>query len=308
MLKHQCKVMGGPAQVFLGHKNPKLSYATLQKVLDELQRIERKFSFYIDSSLVSLINKSAGTKRTVAIDDEFASLLHFADTLYSESDGVFDPTAGILKDVWKLDRTSLPDDGELTEILRCVGWKKFNWSSHSAQLSVRGMKIDLGGIVKEYAVDSASKILRDSKIGSALVDLAGDISLIGSRPDGSPWEVSVRHPRLSKKAVTVLRLSDISIATSGDYERALIVNGKRYSHLINPKTGWPIDGLISCTVISEQCLIAGGSASTALLKKTSEGIEWLEDIGLPYLAIDPSLKVYSNLQNSFLEKNVDNNY
>ncbi len=299
--------MGGPAQVLLEHKNPKLSYATLQKILDELQRIERKFSFYINSSLVSLINKSAGTKRAVTIDDEFASLLHFADTLYSESDGVFDPTAGILKDIWKHDRTSLPDDSELAEKLRYVGWEKLNWSSHSAQLSLKGMKIDLGGIVKEYAVDFAAKILRDSKIGSALIDLAGDISLIGSRPDGSPWAVSVRHPRISQKSVTVLSLSDISIATSGDYERALIVNGKRYSHLINPKTGWPIDGLISCTVISEQCLIAGGSASTALLKKTNESIEWIEDIGLPYLAIDPSLEVYSNLQNSFLEKNIDNN-
>ena len=298
--------MGGPAQLFLEYKNPKLSHATLRRILDELQRIERKFSFYLDSSLVSLINKSAGTNRTITIDDEFASLLRFADTLYGESNGAFDPTAGILKDVWNLDRPSLPEDGEVTEKLRCVGWRKLDWSSHSARLSLRGMKIDLGGIVKEYAVDFAAKILRDSKISSALVDLAGDISLIGGKPDGSPWEISVRHPRLSQKSVTMLRLSDISIATSGDYERAIIMNGKRYSHLINPKTGWPVNGLVSCSVISEQCLIAGGSASTALLKEASDGIDWLEDIGLPYLAIDPSLEVYSNLQNSFREKNIDN--
>ena len=299
MLQHQFKAMGGPARLLVEHRDSKVENIALRRVLDELLRIERKFSFYINSSLVSSINNSAGTKRMIKIDDEFASLLHFADTLYKESDGAFDPTAGILKDVWKLDKQSLPDNDELLEKLGYVGWTKFDWSSHSARLSVKGMKIDLGGIVKEYAVDFATKILRDLNIRSGLVDLAGDIGLIGDKPDGTPWEISVRHPRISGKSVSMLRLSDVCVATSGDYERALIINGKRYSHLINPKTGWPIDGLASCTVVSEQCLLAGGTATTASLKENREIMEWLENIGLPYLAIDTSLQVHSNLDDAF---------
>ena len=284
MLQHQFKAMGGPARLLVEHRDSKVEKIALRRILDELLRIERKFSFYINSSLVSSINNSAGTKKMIEIDDEFASLLHFADTLYKESDGAFDPTAGILKDVWKLDKLSLPDNDEILEKLSCVGWTKFDWSSHSARLSVKGMKIDLGGIVKEYAVDFATKILRDLNIKSALVDLAGDIGVIGGKPG---------------KSVSILRLSDICVATSGDYERALIINGKRYSHLINPKTGQPIDGLASCTVVSEQCLLAGGTATTASLKEKHEIMEWLENIGLPYLAIDTSLQVHSNLDDAF---------
>ena len=126
--------MGGPARLLVEHRDPKVINVAFCRVLDELQRIERRFSFYIDSSLVSSINNSAGTRRMIKIDDEFASLLHFADTLYKESNGAFDPTAGILKDLWKLDRLSLPDNDELLEKLGCVGWTKFDWCSHTARL------------------------------------------------------------------------------------------------------------------------------------------------------------------------------
>jgi len=290
--------MGGPARLLLSNNCSKRLDTVLATILQELERIEEKFSFYKDSSLLSMINSTAGTGRSVAIDDEFSGLLHYADTLFRESNGAFDPTAGVLKDIWNFQQASLPNKKELSKVLKYVDWGKFKWSCGHASLPVRGMRIDLGGIIKEYAVDFAAKIIRDFKINSALVELAGDICVIGNKPNGFPWEISIRHPRKANQSAILLKLTDISIATSGDYERSFILNGKRYSHLLNPITGYPIGGLISTSVLSKQCLIAGGTATTALLKEDRQGLEWLEKIGLPYLAIDSTLKMCGNMNTS----------
>ncbi len=299
MLKHNFKAMGGPAQLYLEENDPKTVKNALIKILVELERIEEKYSYFIDSSLTAQINESAGTGRSVRIDEEYASLLQYADTLHNESNGAFDPTAGVLRKLWKFDQPKLPDPIALSRKLASVGWGKLEWTNKSARLPFRCMQIDLGGIVKEYAVDFATQIVRDFKIESALVDLSGDISAIGKKPNGLPWEISIRHPRRPDKSAAFLKLENVAVATSGDYERSFVLDGKRYSHLLNPKTGWPLDGLASCTVISKQCLIAGGTATTSLLKEKQESCQWLEDVGLPYLAVDTTMNTYSNMQDHF---------
>jgi thiamine biosynthesis lipoprotein len=147
------------------------------------------------------------------------------------------------------------------------------------------MQLDFGGYVKEYAADRVAALCRELGLCHGLVDLGGDLAVVGPHPDGSAWRVGIRHPRAAAGAIASLALASGGIATSGDYERCLLVDGRRYSHLLNPKTGWPVRGLASVTVAANHCLIAG-TASTVAMLKGRRGAAWLDRLGLPSLRVD----------------------
>jgi len=157
------------------------------------------------------------------------------------------------------------------------------------------MELDFGGCVKEYAADSAAAQLRRHGVTSALVDLAGDMVAVGSPADASGWPVGIRHPARKASAVARVLLPEGGLASSGDYERCLEVDGKRYGHILHPRTGWPAGGLVAVSVLAAQCLVAGSSATIAMLKPTAEALDWLENLGLPWLAIDADLNCHGSL-------------
>ena len=156
------------------------------------------------------------------------------------------------------------------------------------------MQLDFGGIGKEYAVDRAAAICQQHGLQQGLVDLGGDIKIIGPHADGRPWSVGIRHPRKPGELMASINVSRGGIASSGDYERCIILNGKRYSHVLNPKTGWPVRGLASITVVAEQCVIAG-SVSTISMLKEKQGKRWIKDLGLAYLWMDQRGKMGGTL-------------
>ena len=157
--------------------------------------------------------------------------------------------------------------------------------AHYSVFSEPGMQLDFGGIGKEYAVDRAATICIKQGIQHGLVDLGGDIKIIGPHADGRPWSVGIRHPRKSRQLMASINVSRGAIASSGDYEKCIILNGKRYSHILNPKTGWPVRGLASITVIAEQCVIAGSVTTISILKE-KQGKHWLKELGLAHLWMD----------------------
>jgi thiamine biosynthesis lipoprotein len=253
--------------------------------IKDVRRLEARYSRYKSDSFLSQINRVAAEGGTIKVDPETASLLDYAATCYEHSDGLFDITSGLLRRAWKFDQNKLPEQSLIDELLDKVGWHKVSWKQPALTFSVPGMEIDFGGVVKEYAVDRAAALCYAQGIKHGVINLGGDIRVIGPRADGSPWRVGIRHPRSEDALLDTLLLYEGALASSGDYERCIRVNDVRYGHVLNPKSGWPVRHLAAVSVVGDFCVVAG-SASTIAMLKEAQGIDWLQDLGLPYLWVD----------------------
>ncbi len=290
--EHRFVAMGGPCCFRVDSNDKSTTSAAITAAEAEVRRLESKYSRYLRDSLTSQINRCAGEESPVAIDDETAGLLNYAQTLWQESNGLFDLTSGVLRRAWDFKSRCLPQRREIDALLPLVGWQRVQRSETHVRLPVREMELDFGGCVKEYACDSAARILRIKGVGHALVDLAGDIAVVGGQASNEPWQVGIRHPAQNNNSIAHISLSSGGLASSGNYERFMEVDGHRYGHIINPKTGWPVRGLLSVSVVAEQCLVAGSSATIAMLMPPGDALDWLGELGLPWLAVDADLKTW----------------
>jgi len=248
----------------------------------EVERIEAKYSRYKPDSILSTINRLAGEGETVEVDEETAGLLDYSFACHRKSDGLFDITAGVLRRVWNFSAGNLPANESIQKLLPLIGINKVRWTRPHLRFTVPGMEIDLGGIGKEYAVDRLASLLESEGIAHGLIDLGGDFFVLGPHPNGQPWKIGLRDPHDTANIAGEVEVSRGALATSGDYERCLEFKGQRYGHILDPRTGWPVQGLSSVTVVAPQCMVAGAAATIAMLKG-HEGIAWLADIGLPHL-------------------------
>jgi FAD:protein FMN transferase len=279
------KAMGTPCDIQLFARNKGEAKRAADAAIADVQRLEALYSRYKTDSFLSEINRVAAIGGSISVDDETASLLDYAVTCYEQSDGLFDITSGILRSAWKFDQGKLPEQALIDGLLEKVGWHKVAWERPVLSFSVSGMEIDFGGVVKEYAVDRAASLCYGLGIRHGVINLGGDIKVIGPRDDGSPWRVGIRHPRSKDALLDTISLYKGALASSGDYERCIMVDGVRYGHVLNPKTGWPVRHLAAVSVIGDFCVVAG-SASTIAMLKEDQGTEWLQDLGLPHLWVD----------------------
>ena len=267
-------------------------FHTLQ---ERLQVIEQKYSRYRADSMTSQINAAAGSGRAVTIDKETFGLLHYAQALFEQSSGLFDITSGILRKAWNFHSGQLPHAQLLEQQLRLIGWATVDWNESSISLPEEGMEIDFGGFVKEYAADQLAGLMASLGVCHGIVNLGGDIVVIGPHPDGRPWVVGIQHPRQPGKAIVKVPLMSGAIATSGDYERFMMVDGVRYCHILNPQTGWPIQSRYAgISVLANQCLLAGSFSTIAMLKSELEP-QWLADAGVKFVMVDQQMAIQSNL-------------
>ena len=295
-LEHRFKAMGGLCRFRLDCPAGDDALQAIQRAEAEVRRLEAKFSRYLPDSLTSRINGAAGSA-PVAIDDETVRLLGFAQTLWQQSDGLFDLTSGILRRAWDFKSGQLPRQAEIDRLLPLIGWDRVAWDETSISLPRAGMEIDFGGCVKEYASDSAAAVLAGHGIERGLVDLSGDIAVVGPGSERQPWPIGVRHPATgASRAVATVCLARGGLASSGDYERCIRIDGQRYGHILSPVSGWPVQGLVAVSVIAEQCLVAGGSATIAMLQPEEEALAWLERLGLPWLAVDSRLHCHGDIE------------
>lgn len=287
--------MGGPCRLRIEAEDDEVGNAALQAAEQEVRRLEARYSRYLDDSLTSRINAAAGSGEPVAIDSETAGLLHYADIAWRESNGLFDLTSGVLRRAWDFRAGELPGAGIVEALLPLVGWDKVEWDSGSVRLPLAGMELDFGGCVKEYAADSAAMQLRRHGVRCALVDLAGDMVAIGAPAGTRGWPVGIRHPGDRDRALAGIAMPEGALASSGDYERCITIDGLRYGHILHPATGWPVRGLVAVSVLAPQCLVAGSSATIAMLKPAEEALSWLDRLGLPWLAVDAQLQVHGTI-------------
>ncbi len=259
-------------------------------VIDEISRIELKYSRYRAESIVSLINAAAGLD-FVECDDETLSLVHYADALYESSGGLFDITAGVLRKAWNFKNAVVPDPALLSPLLELIGWKSVERKGKAIRLPFVGMELDFGGFGKEYAADRAAAMAYEQGVKHGYVNMAGDIRVVGPKPDGSPWMIGIQHPRQKDLALASIPLHAGALATSGDYERYFDVGGKRYCHIINPQSGYPVTWWQSVTVVTPLAITAGSYSTIAMLKE-SDGLSFLDDSGVGYLVVDQLGKIY----------------
>ncbi len=288
--RYPFKAMGSLCELQLYAPAAATAEAAAATAQRELQRLESVYSRYRDASLVTRINRSAGSTEGIEVDAETAALLDYAQQAWRESGGLFDITSGVLRRVWDFKSGRLPAPAEIDAVLPRIGWDKLRWEKPRLWLPA-GMELDFGGYVKEYAADCAARACRAAGIAHGLVDLGGDIALVGPHPDGSPWQVGIRNPRDPDRAIARIPLATGAIASSGDYERFMEIGGQRYCHILNPKTGWPVQGLAGVSVVAEHCLIAGTATTVAMLKGAIEGPRWLAALGLRYFAVHPDGRI-----------------
>jgi thiamine biosynthesis lipoprotein len=258
--------------------------AAASAAIDEVLRIEAKYSRYRAESVVSRVNAAAGGE-PVAIDAETAALLAFADAAHRNSGGLFDPTSGVLRRAWDFRVARVPSQAELAPVLARIGWERVERGADSVRLADPGMELDFGGFGKEYAVDRAVAVLVAHGAGSAMVNLAGDLAITGAQPDGTPWRVGVMHPRREQAVIATLPVASGALATSGDYERFIEVEGVRHCHILDPRTGHSARGFQSVTAVAPSCLVAGSATTIAMLKGAGEGLRWLRELAIPHLCV-----------------------
>lgn len=277
--------MGSPCEMQLYAREKSKATHIAEQAIADVERMEQRYSRYRADSLLSAINQVAATGGTIRVDDETVSLLHYADACFQQSDGLFDITSGILRQAWDFNSNRLPDEKHIAQLLDRIGWHKVRRSG-SAITFKPGMELDLGGIVKEYAADRLATLCWNAGVHHGFVNLGGDIRIIGPHPDGSAWRIGIRHPREPGAASPcVIELHSGGVASSGDYERCITLDGVRYGHILNPKTGWPVEHMAAVTVIADFCVVAG-SASTIGMLKQQQGPAWLDTLGLRYFWMD----------------------
>jgi len=258
--------MASPCEVLVDTDDETEAARVGRAAQEEALRIEHKFSRYRSDNIVYAINHSAG--EPVEVDDELAALLNYAQTLYEASNGLFDITSGILRRVWKFDGSDrVPSQEAVREILPLVGWHKVTWNAPRFRLP-DGMEIDLGGIGKEYAVDRAAALIAAASAHSYLVNFGGDLFASGLRSGARPWSVGIDDPdQTGEAALYRVEISRTGLATSGDARRFLRWKGKRLGHILDPRTGWPVEhGPRSVTVAAPSCLEAGTLSTLAYLQ------------------------------------------
>jgi thiamine biosynthesis lipoprotein len=256
--------MASPCEVLCETDDLDFARSLAQYAASEARRIDEKFSRYKADSVVAKIHQSRG--RSITVDEETARLLDYGEMLWRVSEGRFDLTSGILRHAWQFEEaTHEPDPQRIPELMRYVGWQRLQWAKPVLTLPA-GMEVDFGGIGKEYAVDRVADWAAGESRDPVLVNFGGDLRCAGAAPSSGAWHVGIESLARPGQPVKRIELTSGAIATSGDARRAIVIDGKRYGHILDARTGWPAPGAPrSATVAAPTCSQAGSFSTLAML-------------------------------------------
>ena len=239
----------------------------MNRAFKMMKAIEERTSVYVDTSEIMHLVKASGT-RAVGVSSETLMLLKKSVEVSERTRGAFDITVGVIKSLWGFDteHPTVPDSSLVQSLLSKVNYKDIHFQGDGVFLRKRGMRVDLGGIAKGHIIDRGVDVLREAGIQSGIIEAGGDLRIFGKHPIREKWNIAIRHPRSNEGAFFgVLATEEISIATSGDYERYFYKDGKRYHHILDPQTGYPAEGCISVTVVAESALLADAYATAVFV-------------------------------------------
>ncbi|MFC3810897.1 FAD:protein FMN transferase [Lacihabitans lacunae] len=265
----------------------------------EISRIEKLLTTYTDDSQTAEINLNAGIK-PVVVDSEVFELIKRAQGISKLTDGAFDLSYGSLeKSLWNFDQsmTALPSDETAAEMVKLINYQNIvlDENFRSVFLKEKGMRIGFGGIGKGYAADKAKAILIENGVNSGIVNASGDLTTWGNQASGKPWTIALAHPDIKNKAFSSLDISNLAVATSGNYEKFVMINGKKYSHTINPKTGLPITGIKSVSVICTSAELADAMATPVTILGVKAGLGLINQMkGIACVIIDDTNTLHTS--------------
>lgn len=278
------KLMGNRFEFTVVSGNAEWAKSLIHEAIAEVQRIERLFTTFNEASQVNAINKNAGSQ-PVKVDREVIELIQRSLKISEITQGAFDITyGGIDKSLWNFDTTmtSLPDPQTAQAAVRLINYKNvlIDEKASTVFLKYKGMRIGFGGIGKGYAADRAKKLLQSKGVESGIVNAAGDLTTWGNRPDGQPWTIGIADPNQVRKALSTLQISNMAVATSGNYEKFAIIDGRKYSHTIDPTTGLPVSGIKSVTIICPSAELADAMATPVMVMGIRVGLDLINQLNM----------------------------
>lgn len=281
--------------------------ALLPAAFETIERYEAQLAWQRSDSELSQINQAAG-KQAVTVSDTTYQLVEQAKQLAAESDGAFDPTIGAVTKLWQIG-TENPRKPTVTEIataLPNVDYHKIQLDDKQRSVYLRepGMSLDLGGIAKGYITDQLVKQLKGAGVQQGVLDLGGNLYLLGERPTGGKWRAGIKSPFAAKKLVGQLTVKNQAVVTSGGYERYLKVAGKKYSHLLDPQTGYPVKSdLASVTIVAPHAMLGDALATAVFVKGSQAGLAYLKEqhpnVGAVLVTQDRQVLLTDNLKQQF---------
>ncbi len=298
--------MGNRFEISVVSTDEEEANTNIDKAIQEIRRIEKLFTTFSDDSQVNLVNRNAGLK-PVKVDREVFDLISRSIRISSITQGAFDITYGSVdKKLWNFDQkmTALPDAATAKKMVRLINYKNILLDEENCTVMLKnvGMRIGFGGIGKGYAAEKAKQLLKSLGVENGIVNAAGDLTTWGLQPDGNPWTIGIVDPNVADSIFSYLSVSDMAVATSGNYEKFVMIGGKKFSHTINPKTGLPVTGIKSVTIISPNAEIADAMATPVTIMGINAGLDMINQINnIEAIIIDDDNKIYTS-KKIFLKK------
>lgn len=295
--------MGNRFELTVVIHDEKSAQISIDKAIAEIKRIENLLTTFSNDSQTARINQAAGT-HPVKVDKEVFDLIARSLRISSITQGAFDISYGSLdKRFWNFDQnmTSLPDKETAKKMVRLINYKNIilNAVETTVYLKEKGMRIGFGGIGKGYAAERAKYILQNEGIESGVVNASGDLTAWGYQPNGKTWTIGIASPENISHPFSSMNITDKAVATSGNYEKFVVINGKRYSHTIDPKTGFPVSGIKSVTIICSNAEVADALATPVMVMGVKPGLEMinqLQDVACVIIDEDHKLFTSNNIK------------
>lgn len=265
--------------------------------ITEIQRIEKLLTTFSNDSITAKINEMAGIQ-AVEVDDEVFQLIKRAQFISKITQGAFDISYGSLdKKFWNFDlqMTSLPNPNEAKKSVALINYENIilDETNQTVFLKNKGMRIGFGGIGKGYAAETAKKKLIEANVESGIVNASGDLSAWGFQENGEPWTIGIADPNQKNAIFSAFKITNRAVATSGNYEKFVIINNKKYSHTIDPKTGYPVSGIKSVTILAENAEIADALATPVTVMGIDIGLDFINQLkNIGCIIVDDNNKTY----------------
>lgn len=296
--KRKLFMLGSPFEVTAVANDTIKANEYIDLAVAEVKRIEYLISDWIPTTQISEINRNAGVK-PVKVDTEVFELVERAIKISQISNGAFDISYASMDKIWKFDGSMkvMPTEEAIKKSVAKIGYKNIilNPKEHTIFLKLEGMKLGLGGIGQGYIADKVKDLLFSKGCLSGIINVSGDINAWGKQPNGKPWTVGIVNPLNKNKIFATFPIEDSAVETSGSYEKYVIFNGIRYSHIIDPRTGYPASGIVSVSVFAKKTEIADAMATGIFVLGVEVGLDLVNQIkGIECIIVDDKGKIYSS--------------
>jgi FAD:protein FMN transferase len=299
VFSREVKLMGNQFQFSVVSDNEEWALQRIYEAIAEVERIEQLLTTFKDTSQTNLINANAGIA-PVAVDKEVFDLIQRSIRISALTQGAFDITYGSVdKRLWNFDvnMQSLPDEKTARRMVRLINYQNvvLDKDAQTVFLKEKGMRIGFGAIGKGYAADRAKLVMQLNGVKHGIVNASGDLTVWGNQPNGDPWTIGIADPDKKNLPFAAVKLTDVSVATSGNYEKFAVINGKKYSHTIDPKTGLPITGIKSTTIISRHAEIADAMTTPVMVMGIKAGLSMINQLKeVACIIIDDHNRIYTS--------------